>query len=565
DVTIKDSVLECGTAANVQIQSNSDHTVTLDNVTTIQSRTNPTTYANNSLKSNVMFGFGVLVGPETSNNPKIVLKGDFKQYNWVNSSDANAVSDSYASAAISNAVGNNTYKHTINGTTHANMGIVYLNTYTADIVNQTGLPYQKGTISVSAVSGQVYSLTGATDDQIYYDTAAADRSTENDIYRPQFSFDSTLGGQKIPETEGSDEYCYNEGKTVRVLFPDGDTKELDLAGLVNIRKYAGQDPGLTITCKDASGNPVALSGNKLTLSQMQQYTVTYTANDTLFFDKDGEQISDSRAYSWDIKVSVSLKDKATKDAEFEFVADNQKMGWYSGVKQYIAFLGGLKIYDYIGENRYLRFDGDNDFSKVARIQTEYCGSQNHDVKVTVTLTDGGVITTQFLTRANSGGSTYTGSIKTKRVNNKDVIYFVNAGSTSNSSSTTTDAKWDVQYYKFTGNNGVEKTSAKQVFTSVSSSASTPSTNFGTTVRYTVNYDANGGSCGQTVGYATNNSTSVTLPTPSRSGYIFVGWYTAASGGTKAGGAGASYTPSGNITLYAQWGRPCTVSFNANGG
>lgn len=53
----------------------------------------------------------------------------------------------------------------------------------------------------------------------------------------------------------------------------------------------------------------------------------------------------------------------------------------------------------------------------------------------------------------------------------------------------------------------------------------------------------------------NSSTTtaaVTLPTPTRSGYTCNGWYTAASGGTKVANAGASYTPTGNITLYAQW-------------
>ena len=59
--------------------------------------------------------------------------------------------------------------------------------------------------------------------------------------------------------------------------------------------------------------------------------------------------------------------------------------------------------------------------------------------------------------------------------------------------------------------------------------------------------------------------TVTLPTPSRTGYTFNGWYTAASGGTKVGGAGASYMPTGNITLYAQW-TPITYSvvYNGNG-
>ena len=70
-------------------------------------------------------------------------------------------------------------------------------------------------------------------------------------------------------------------------------------------------------------------------------------------------------------------------------------------------------------------------------------------------------------------------------------------------------------------------------------------------KYTVTYNANGGSV-KTSSTTVNPGESVTLPTPTRDGHTFNGWYTAASGGTKIGGAGASYTPTNNITLYAQW-------------
>ena len=50
--------------------------------------------------------------------------------------------------------------------------------------------------------------------------------------------------------------------------------------------------------------------------------------------------------------------------------------------------------------------------------------------------------------------------------------------------------------------------------------------------------------------------NVTLPTPTRTGYTFAGWYTAASGGTKVGDAGETYSPTENITLYAQWTPNC---------
>ena len=46
--------------------------------------------------------------------------------------------------------------------------------------------------------------------------------------------------------------------------------------------------------------------------------------------------------------------------------------------------------------------------------------------------------------------------------------------------------------------------------------------------------------------------SITLPTPTRSGYTFNGWYTSSTGGTKAGTAGSIYKPTADIKLIAQW-------------
>ena len=84
-------------------------------------------------------------------------------------------------------------------------------------------------------------------------------------------------------------------------------------------------------------------------------------------------------------------------------------------------------------------------------------------------------------------------------------------------------------------------------------------------QYTVTYNANGGSVTPTSN-TVNAGSSVTLPTPSRSGYTFNGWYTASSGGSFVGNAGSSYTPSSSVTIYAQWSIiQYTVTWNANGG
>jgi uncharacterized repeat protein (TIGR02543 family) len=69
--------------------------------------------------------------------------------------------------------------------------------------------------------------------------------------------------------------------------------------------------------------------------------------------------------------------------------------------------------------------------------------------------------------------------------------------------------------------------------------------------YTLSYDAQGGSAGSGLGTVARTY-SVTLPTPVREGFVFLGWYTAASGGSLLGVSGASYTPTASTTFYARW-------------
>lgn len=84
--------------------------------------------------------------------------------------------------------------------------------------------------------------------------------------------------------------------------------------------------------------------------------------------------------------------------------------------------------------------------------------------------------------------------------------------------------------------------------------------------YTVKYNANGGTgapSSQTKWYGTTLTLSNTKPT--RSGYVFQGWATSASG-SVAYAAGASYTANAAVTLYAVWSAGSyTVTYNSNGG
>ena len=120
---------------------------------------------------------------------------------------------------------------------------------------------------------------------------------------------------------------------------------------------------------------------------------------------------------------------------------------------------------------------------------------------------------------------------------------------------------------------------------------------GFTRAYTVTYQANGGTCstasatatytlagwaksangdvvftpgqqlktptpipehGETINlYAVWNAVSVTLPTPTKDGFLFDGWY---NGDTYVGKGGESYTPTAGVTLTAHWAEKLTPQF-----
>lgn len=89
-------------------------------------------------------------------------------------------------------------------------------------------------------------------------------------------------------------------------------------------------------------------------------------------------------------------------------------------------------------------------------------------------------------------------------------------------------------------------------------------------KYTVTFDANGGTVGITS--QKYSGTIDWLPTPTREGYTFGGWYTSAGQQAKTG-----MTITGNVDVYAKWTKKTavesdeateasyTVTFDANGG
>ena len=75
--------------------------------------------------------------------------------------------------------------------------------------------------------------------------------------------------------------------------------------------------------------------------------------------------------------------------------------------------------------------------------------------------------------------------------------------------------------------------------------------------YTLTYTYNSATGGNSTasGSFTTGGTAITLPTPTRTGYTFSGWYSDAGFTTRIGDAGADYSPTGvdeSLNAYAKW-------------
>ena len=69
---------------------------------------------------------------------------------------------------------------------------------------------------------------------------------------------------------------------------------------------------------------------------------------------------------------------------------------------------------------------------------------------------------------------------------------------------------------------------------------------------TITWNPNGGTVSPTSSKYTYNGAVVELPTPTRIGYTFNGWFESASGGTPIPDVGNTNKPTEDVTYYAQW-------------
>jgi len=120
-----------------------------------------------------------------------------------------------------------------------------------------------------------------------------------------------------------------------------------------------------------------------------------------------------------------------------------------------------------------------------------------------------------------------------------------------------------------GNNGNDQNDGNNGNNNDNDNNNDNGNNGGKTTIYTVIFDANGGSGTAPNAQTVNAGSSINLPNEgslTRTGYDFGGWTNNAAGTGNVYQPGSSYTPGGNITLYAKWNvAQYTIIFSTNGG
>ena len=290
NVTIENTVTECGSLSNVHIKSNESYTVTLDNLTTIQYRT-----TSKYDTSATVLGFGVIVGTnESASNPTIELFGDLRQYNWVNEDDRANVSNTTAVTAITEALKVEEYQHTIGGKTTINMGIVFLNELETTIdehdfrENKGDVPYLKDEVIMVGKTGAVYSIAGSSITEAERYNATTDgvipyNATTNRYVGPTVKLNEE-------NTAVTAEWEFDaEWKSVVSVDLDkiaGGSHTFKFSDL-NVVKYGKE---LEFEVRDSNGETVDKS-EEIVLNQLFADEYTLLATDEMIYDANGDKVT----------------------------------------------------------------------------------------------------------------------------------------------------------------------------------------------------------------------------------------------------------------------------------
>ena len=326
DVEINNCTLYGGSLCNLLISSISGELL-LQDLTTIQVPTKSTYQLNGNYKN--VLGMGVFA--QLDNNPKMILKGDLLQYNWVSEDDEVYVPSGYSSA-VDIALGQKDFVHKVNNKDYANLGMIFLNGNELDInderINKTSIPYSSVGVSLFGKSGKVYSYNNS---EGYVSSSRFDSSNysyepnKQCIYEVTKTFDHSIN--YISNTNNDDNYCY---------FDEANNKvRISLKQINNDDTFEYNPMILTVSKYDhliydysAMMNDIEYDGS-IVFSETGEYTIKYSFTDDynyrIIYDDNKkcyilEQYSIDYIIDLNISVIIVEPDAVVYHPEFSYVS-----------------------------------------------------------------------------------------------------------------------------------------------------------------------------------------------------------------------------------------------------
>ncbi len=301
NLTVENTLLKGGNFANLDIRNGK---VVLDNVTTINQ-----VGLNDTANGTVVVGLGIVSYYENVlDTTTITIKNGIKQYNHMQESDADYIKDSTAKTLF-NAMFD--YADAIytdgSGNKWINTGIISMSSAVGDdnisdisgyigvepsLLGNSGFAYIPApSAPITVVESYVANVQGAI--------------------APTFSFDYT-NKNYVAKTDGSNEYCYEDGGVVKISFDEGETFNWDTS-ILTVKKV-GQELPYTV-----SMNGIDYTDKSIPFSTSGEYTVifTYTDNNNYVMNN-GAIGTESRTYEKTVTISVSAVKATAKHAEFAF-------------------------------------------------------------------------------------------------------------------------------------------------------------------------------------------------------------------------------------------------------
>ena len=303
-LTICDCVLSNGSLSNLHFASQVG-VINLKNVTTKQyNRTFSYQLPSHNEQTATVFGMGILIGPvpdqgtSPSSNPTLNIDGYLKQENWVCSNDSNITSSKIAKTLIQRALQENDFKHTKDGTTYVNIGVVYLNS-TAYTINdhRTNHGYIGKTINMG-VSGQVY--------------APGSNTQTVELASASYQYEASQQGNALPFLTYSEE---SDGRTLTrqnvydyvfaASLSAGESYTFDFSKLFATLHGVNQ----VYTIKDAGGNTVSSTGTVvLNTAGTTRFVIEVTAAN--YYDASGniQNVLDGKTFEIQLAVVADIAD-----------------------------------------------------------------------------------------------------------------------------------------------------------------------------------------------------------------------------------------------------------------